>query len=92
MKRRAEKKRRRDNGGFDENMGCWVPPHRDMESDESDESDEEDECSDAENAEEGAQNDLEDDFYDDEDSSDDDENLIATVQAPGAPKRRRKAP
>jgi|TARA_B100001540_G_scaffold312032_1_gene332469 hypothetical protein len=93
MKRRAEKKRRRDNGGFDENMGCWVPPHRDIESDESDESDEEDECSDAENAEEGAQNDLEDDFYDDdEDSSDDDENLIATVQAPGAPKRRRKAP
>lgn len=92
MKRRAEKKRRRDNGGFDENMGCWVPPHRDIESDESDESDEEDECSDAENAEEGTQNDLEDDFYDDEDSSDDDENLIATVQAPGAPKRRRKPP
>ena len=69
-------------------------PEKWISDSDSDESDEEDECSDAENAEEGAQNDLEDDFYDDdEDSSDDDdENLIATVQAPGAPKRRRKAP
>ena len=93
MKRAAEKKRRRENGGYDENMGCWVPPQRDIESDESDESDEEGEGSeddDPEDADEGAQNDLEDDFYDDDDSSDDDENLIATVQAPGAPKRRRK--
>jgi len=96
MKRTAEKKRRRENGGYDENMGCWVPPQRDIESDESDESDEEDddgsEDGDPEDDDGGAQNDLEDDFYDDDDSSDDDddENLIATVQAPGAPKRRRK--
>ena len=68
---------------FRENMGCWVPPHRDIESDESDESDEEDECSDAENAEEGAQNDLEDDFSTMREESSDalTKNLIATVQA-----------
>jgi len=96
-KNREERRRLRENGGFDESMGCWVPPGREIDS-EDDEDDEDDEDKDDDDGSEstdddGPDNDLEDDFYEDYDSSDDDDeaDLIPNVVAPGAAKRARLA-
>ena len=95
-KNREERQRLRENGGFDESMGCWVPPGREIESEDEDEDDDDDDDEDDEDGSDylddtGPENDLEDDFYDDYDSSDDDDDLIPTVVAPGAAKRARVA-
>jgi len=93
--KRAEARKRREAGGFDDEMGCWVPPSHVLDSDDDDESedaDEDDEDGDDDEEETHGQNDLEDDFYEDaSDSSDeDDDDLVPVVVAPGSRKRARE--
>jgi len=89
--RRAE----REAGGFDDEMGCWVPPSHVLESDDDDESDdgeEDDEDDEDDEDETHGLNDLEDDFYEDaSDSSDADEDDLPVVVAPGSRKRAKTA-
>lgn len=95
-KNREERRRLRENGGFDESMGCWVPPGREIDSEEDEDEDDDENNEDGSDSmdDAGPENDLEDEFYDDYDSSDDDDeeaDLIPTVVAPGAAKRARLA-
>ena len=99
-KRNAERKRLRENGGFDEEMGCWKPPANVIGSDDEDDDDEGDDEVDDDEAsasdEDEEHNDLEDDFYEDDDDSDaeesdsdDEEEEVAIVRRPGFGKKRR---
>ena len=84
----AARRRKREAGGFDDEMGCWVPPSHVIDSEDDDESEDDEDDED----ETHGQNDLEDDFYEDaSDSSDeDDDDLAAIVVAPGSRKRARE--
>ena len=101
-KRREVKKRRRENGGYDDVMGCWVPPASEIQSD--DDEDDSDASGDGGDTDADAHNDLEDDFYDDDDDSDsedaeeydssesdaEDEELVAVVRRPGFGKKKKQ--
>jgi hypothetical protein len=87
----AERERIRVNGGFSQEMGCWVPPAHVIYSDSELEDDDEDEegsesASDSEEDEEGSESasDSEEDEEGSESASDSEEDdvLMPTVRAP----------
>ena len=101
MKKREDKKRRRDEGGFDESMGCWVPPKSVIDSDDDDDEDSDDGSDDGDDVDdidggdggedEGMKDDSGEDFDFDDEDEDEDEDLIPTVVVPGSSKRAKLA-